>query len=156
HLSSRHDANGHSLTGAQQRVMIDPSPAGCNEGFPMSRHEGPGRRVVWLGVTLMALLGASGTAIAGDKEAPKPLPPEIVKAWEKAGAKVGWMGPSQFELAAFRSGGGGKVGEVPAFSLESWKRGLLTKLPPPSAPFGLSLYGTEVTAVGLKELAAFG
>jgi len=25
------------------------------------------------------------------KEAPKPLPPEIVKAWRDAGAEVGWM-----------------------------------------------------------------
>ena len=30
-------------------------------------------------------------AAADKKEAPRPLPPEIVKAWRDAGADVGWM-----------------------------------------------------------------
>ena len=45
------------------------------------------------GLAVLASFGSGVCAGAGadKKDAPKPLPPEIVKAWRNAGAQVGWM-----------------------------------------------------------------
>src|SRR5262249_23868099 len=112
-LSSR--CSGGRLTKARARGMISPSSTSYNEGFAMRKHDDSRRLLGWLGVTLLALLGAGGTATAGDKKAPKPLPPEIVQAWEQAGAKAGWMGRNENGILVLRSGGEGKAGEVPGF-----------------------------------------
>jgi internalin A len=98
---------------------------------------------------------------ADKKESPKPLPPEIVKAWSDAGASVGWMkwedngapkGPK------FHAQEKGEIKAMPVFQFSDWKEGVLVKLPDPGVPFGLSLNLTKktdagVTDAGLKELA---
>jgi integrase len=71
--------------------MIWPSPATPNEDLPLSKHDPSRPRVGWVGVTLLALLRAGVTTGAGDQAAPKPLPPEVVRAWEKAGALAKYL-----------------------------------------------------------------
>jgi len=85
------------------------------------------------------LLGAAPPPQKG----PEPLPDDVVKAWKKAGAEVGWMGRHRRYART----------AVPAFSVRDWRGGVLAKLPAPATPFGLSFSGT-VTDVGMKELAA--
>jgi hypothetical protein len=143
-----------NLTGARRREMIWPSAATPNEDLPMSKHEPSRPRVGWVGVTLLALLRADVTTGAGDQAAPKPLPPEVVRAWEKAGAEVGWMGSVEAGVLRFRAGDEGKAGEVPGFRFV-WKAGVLPKLAPPAAPFGLDIgLAFKVKDADLKELAA--
>ena len=104
------------------------------------------------------------------------LPAELVAAWKKAGARVGWMSADQLVLK-FREGAEGKKGEVPAFRFPRWTAGVVAKLPQPQTAFGLDVQpdagngrgpegagrieelcnrwtsGTQVTDAGLKELA---
>jgi hypothetical protein len=64
------------------------------------------RRVaIVLVVVCLACLG-SGPALGQKK--PKPLPAEVVAAWQKAGAEVGWLGPDEDGELRFR------VGSTPA------------------------------------------
>ena len=132
----------------------------------MRKHKLSRRQVGWLGVALLAAMAALGCSRGGEEKpspvdqgggqkggpeakGPKPLPPEVVEAWEKAGTWIGWMGQGQDGFLTFRRGGEGKAGEVPAFRLYPWKAGVLANLPPPSAAFGLSLGLTLVTDPGL-------
>ena len=80
------------------------------------------------------------------------LPAELVAAWEKADARVGWMSADQFFLN-FREGVEGKKGEVPAFRFRTWTAGVVAKLPQPQTAFGLDFTNAQVTDAGLKELA---
>jgi internalin A len=106
------------------------------------------------GVVVAAVLGCWAAACqAAESKKPEPLPAEVVAAWEKAGAKTGWMGPDNIGRIAFHAGGEGKEGEAPAFAFKEWREGTLSKLTPPEKAFGLSLDYTEVTDAGLKELA---
>ena len=86
------------------------------------------------------------------KDSPKPLPKEIVRAWQETGAKVGWMGINEFGLFLFSSKPAGLAGMLPAFQFDAWKGGV-SKLPDPGTPFALNLGGTKVTDTGLRELA---
>ena len=100
---------------------------------------------------------------------PKPLPPALVAAWEKAGLSrndvaawvkagftAGWMGPlknssfiSFFErLEALEASKA-----VPAFKAPRRKPGMLESLPAPTTAFGLDLTYTQITDAGLKEVA---
>jgi Trypsin-like peptidase domain/Leucine rich repeat/Leucine Rich repeat len=88
---------------------------------------------------------------AAEKQ-PSPLPAEIVAAWQKAGAEVGWLGVNHLGSLEFRVGGKGKEGEAPAFRFAEWKGGL-SELPRPQTGFGLSLRGKTVTDAVLKDLA---
>ena len=45
----------------------------------------------YLAVLIVLGLQMSPLPAADKKEAPKPLPQEIVKTWRDAGASVGWM-----------------------------------------------------------------
>ena len=83
----------------------------------------------------------------------QPLPRELVAAWTKAGATVGWMKDDEGWLL-FRQGVEGKPGEVPAFHFGKWTGGAVGQLPQPQRAFGLSLRGPQVTDAGLVELAA--
>ena len=105
---------------------------------------------------------ASCSLIAGagadKKETPKPLPPEIVKAWLNAGAQVGWMKdvPPQAEgsyeyWAPWREKG--EPGAVPAFRFHPEKQGVLTKLPDPGVAFGLDLHCWSGKDAEVKEFA---
>ena len=78
------------------------------------------------------------------------LPAELVAAWEKAGAAVGWMSVFKFGFIMFRKGGEGEKSEVPAFYFSKLTAGVVAKLPQPQMAFGLCL---KVTDAGLKGLA---
>ena len=54
------------------------------------------QRTKWHYLAVLAVLTSCGLGVfagagADQQDAPKPLPPEIVKAWRDAGAEVGWM-----------------------------------------------------------------
>src|SRR5262249_36077846 len=105
-------------------------------------------------------------------DAPRPLPPEIVKAWTDAGVKVGWMRMSKFEydfeygdvgfirddaappgeLLAFRYG---TPSCVPLAKQPPWRAGGLARPTEPGARVALEMWATPVKDAGLKELAAF-
>jgi hypothetical protein len=50
-------------------------------------------------------------------EPAKALPEEVVAAWKKAGAKVGWLGLDPFGKLEFAAQAEGLEGAVPAFRL---------------------------------------
>jgi poly(3-hydroxybutyrate) depolymerase len=104
-------------------------------------------------IVLVALTLAGLTTEPAAGQSPEPLPAELVGAWKKAGAKVGWQGPNDAGFRAPRPGEKGKEGEVPAFLFARWKDGLLRALPAPEQAFGLDLHGTSLTDAGLKEVA---
>ncbi len=85
---------------------------------------------------------------------PQPLPVEVVEAWKKAGAVVGWIGIDGDKCGhlEFRCAAEGKQGEVPAFRFPEWRPGEMAQLPQPPRPFGLDLTLTQVTDAGLQEL----
>jgi hypothetical protein len=85
-------------------------------------------------------------------ELSRALPGEIVAAWTKAGAKVGWLRPKRGVLR-FVTEEPAEAGDLLAFKFDRWTDGLLARLPVPAVPFGLDLSNTEVTDAGLGELA---
>src|SRR5205085_2111936 len=91
------------------------------------------RIVVW---AVLALGLLSPRTARGQEPAPKPLPADVVAAWEKAGATTGWMHTRQND-PFFHAGGKSFPGDVPAFHFKALPPGELPKLPPPSQPFGL-------------------
>jgi RNA polymerase sigma factor (sigma-70 family) len=101
-------------------------------------------------------------AWADKEEAPRPLPPEILKAWRDAGAEVAWMK----HVPPQRTGDDfwdpwqekGEPGAVPALRFRDGIKGTLAKLPDPGVGFGLDFhcgFGNAVqlkTVTGLKSL----
>ncbi|MDW7995522.1 MAG: leucine-rich repeat domain-containing protein, partial [Gemmatales bacterium] len=87
---------------------------------------------------------------------PPPFPEHIVRAWQDAGAEVGWIGRnSRLVFTYFNTfKDPDMVDAVPAFSIGEWRAGLLAQLPDPGIPFGLDLSRIRITDAGLKELAA--
>ena len=76
--------------------------------------------------------------------------PEVIAAWEKAGAESGWMslrGDLDSPWLRKKPVAGG----APAFLFGLFPTGKLNVLPPPEVPFGLKF--ESVTDAGLKELA---
>jgi hypothetical protein len=80
-------------------------------------------------VAVLAVLvngGSPGAALGqGPGKLPAALPPELVAAWKKAGADVGWMRVNESGILRFLSDKAGKAGDVPAFRFSSWKKGVL-------------------------------
>src|SRR5438132_7315058 len=103
-------------------------------------------------LAMLAVCALSGTAgPAPGKKGPRvALPAEIVTAWKKAGAEVGWMREGTFAFVPEKEG---VDGDLPAFRFSLLKKGLLAKLPAPAAAFGLDLRETPTTDAELKELA---
>lgn len=97
--------------------------------------------------------GPSESSTPKDEQRLEPLPAEIVKAWSDAGASVGWMRLHQSGYVEFIAKNAGKPGDLPAFRFSEWRAGVLDRLPPPAAGFGMSLLNIRVTDAGLKELA---
>ncbi len=96
----------------------------------------------------------------------QPLPAELVAAWEKAGARVGWMSDDSYSLfhspswyllfGGFREGLAGKKGEVPLFCFQDRRpAGIIAKLPQPQTAFGLvfNMACMHAEDGDLKELA---
>src|SRR5437870_4915652 len=97
---------------------------------------------------VMVVVAGGGPALGQDK-GHEPSPADIMTAWQKAGARPGWMRPDTLGVPQFRAGDEGKAGEVVAFRFDEWKSGLLDGLPAPRQPFGLDLGYTTVTDAGL-------
>src|SRR5690349_2085091 len=100
------------------------------------------RTCMWLACAALAL-ACSGSipAMAAQQpgQKPQPLDEKAIKAWQAAGAKVGW---SRLD----RSGGWDivpgkeqpKTGDIPVFQFTTWTKGAVSKLPAPAGGFGLS------------------
>jgi hypothetical protein len=89
-------------------------------------------------------------------EGAEPLPDGVVKAWGKAGAEAGWMGPlPPFGRPVFSTDLKDLDAEraVPAFRFKEGWGGVIAKLPAPARAFGLDLGGPWAKDAGLKELA---
>src|SRR5262245_37932515 len=121
-----------------------------------------GQQKTWC-VLVALLAGSLPGQVQGGGEAktgPKPLPPDVVKAWTATGLEVGWMDASRGRLDFTYPHDHAPADAVPAFSLWAALRevGLradnrLAKLPDPGTRYGLSLRQLNVTDEGLKELA---
>ena len=114
------------------------------------------QRTTWCYLAVLALLASCGLgAFAAEgtdkKDEPKPLRPEIVKAWRDAGAEVGWMKRDEFGWGQFRESKIVETGAIPAFGF-LMEEAKAVKLPDPGLAFGLDLCGSPVSDTGLKEL----
>ena len=113
----------------------------------------------WVALWVLGILGASAGLVgwagepAGQAGLPKPLPPEVVAAWEKAGATVRWLRFKAGGALVFVTGEPAKAGDLPAFRFDRWTDVQGAKLPDPAVPFGLDLFAVQVTDEGLKALA---
>jgi hypothetical protein len=117
----------------------------------------------WHSLALWAVLagcglGASRMSAPAPAKAPTALPPEIVKAWDDAGAKVGWMKdvpPEPLDgydfWEPFRNQD--EPGATPAFRFHPKNEEVLAKLPDPGVPFGLDFHCSSVTGPLLKTIA---
>jgi hypothetical protein len=118
--------------------------------------------IMWHRRAFVAVLASCGLVLfvrAGPakEDAPKPLPPEIVKTWRDAGAKVGWMKdvPPRREGYEFWEPWCEKdnAGAVPAFRFHPDNGDVLDKLPDPGVAFGLDFHCTAVSDSWAKKLA---
>jgi hypothetical protein len=101
--------------------------------------------VVCLWLTGWAIpVTAHGQTPPNNQPEPKAIAPEVVKAWEKAGAKLGWMKVDCFGHRIERRFDGfteyskrmkPQSGEVPAFRVP-WKKGFFAALPQPGCRSG--------------------
>ena len=109
----------------------------------------------WRALAALAVLASCGLSVfagaGGDKkDAPKPLPPEIVKAWTDADFVVGWMKRGS-NFVQFLSEEKGEAGTIPAFRFRNTKTGVLVKLHDPGAAFGLYLdYSAVKLAIAVR------
>src|SRR5581483_3186324 len=85
---------------------------------------------------------------------PTPLEGDTVGIWAKAWAQIGWVRPDGSRFFEFLPETKGKTGDLPAFKFFRCEDGVLTKLPPPNAPFALDLSKTKITDKSIKDLAA--
>src|SRR5438105_15403099 len=87
------------------------------------------------------------------EEVPKPLPKDIVAAWEKTGAEAAWCQAGRHGFLSFHSAKApAQAGWLPAFRFPDWKEGMLKCSPEPECAFAVDLEGTKVTDAALKEL----
>ncbi len=106
-----------------------------------------------IGAVLVCDIGQLSFTLAQGK-LPKPLPADIVGAWQQAGATVGFIAPHTSGSPIFRPATVPMAGERPAFSFfRMWKAGIIGKLPSPEQAFGLVLSETNLDDASLKELA---
>jgi Leucine-rich repeat (LRR) protein len=116
----------------------------------------PIRVIVLQAVAWRVILGifpCHQVAIAAPALPPKPLPIDVIKAWEDAGAVAGWISLEFGAPPAFREGAEGRDGEIPGFRLIKWKRGLLKEVPNPDRAFGIVLRADEIVDSDLKDLS---
>jgi hypothetical protein len=127
--------------------------------------------MIWIGLAALALLAGgrlsvgAGAAPAKKSDAPKPLPPDIVRAWQNKGAEVVWMRLHEAGYLEILDEKEARAGALPVFQFRAPRTSggfppklyltevVLTGLPDPGMPFGLALGHTKVTDEGLRELA---
>jgi hypothetical protein len=124
----------------------------------MSKHWKTWRCLAVLALVACCRLGDFASAKSKNQDAPKPLPPETVKAWRDAGFEVGWMKdvPPQSPVWEFWQPWRekGEAGAIPAFGHPGRDAGgVLAKLPDPGTPFGLDFHCGWDAGVTLKEFA---
>jgi hypothetical protein len=149
-----YDGNWNVLQRFQYQDPMDPQPLwGYRiepkwQGFPPGFTNGsgvPARNAAKLQLVSLAQEPA--------KEPVRPAP-EVIAAWEKAGAVFGWSSVDQWGNLEWRDGKEKSVaGALPAFRVTVFPIGKLKALPPPDVPFGLHLAGPQVSDARLKELA---
>ncbi len=76
---------------------------------------------------------------------------EVVIAWRKAGAEIGWMKADSHWLL-FSQGNRSGVLDLPAFQFQVVRKGALASLPSPKVPFGLDLEGTHMIDEAVEDL----
>jgi hypothetical protein len=124
----------------------------------MKQHTRTGRYPVVLAVLASCGLGTATGADPENKDAPKPLPPEIVKAWRDAGADAGWMKDIPAQLGSYKFAEPwrekGEEGAIPAFRFPGKNAdGVVARLPDPGTAFGLDFHCGFFAGVTLNELA---
>jgi Leucine-rich repeat (LRR) protein len=105
---------------------------------------------------LMFFLSCVGNASAASD--PKPLPNNIIFAWEKAGAQFGWLNLDEQGEEYLTVGSlTGQPGEIPEFnfSFQRWTPGVFGQLPAPNQNFGLDLSASDISDTDLVELSRF-
>jgi hypothetical protein len=118
----------------------------------------------WPRPLLLVLLASCGlgfvvSAKPEKQDAPKPLPPKLVKAWRDAGFEVGWMKDVPPQSGTWQLWSPwrekGEAGAIPAFRspVGADVRGALSKLPNPGTAFGLDFHCGSDAGVTLKEFA---
>ena len=89
----------------------------------------------------------------------EPLPDELVAAWEKAGAEVGYLTQSEWSHVGFAprtpTNAAEYRGAIPGFQIRAKTK--IADLPAPSVPFGLYFEreATPATDAGLTQLGKF-
>src|SRR5262245_33580424 len=109
--------------------------------------------IVALALLTSCILSVLASQPPDKKAPPKPLPKEIIEAWKKGGAEVGFMRVNSLAFYGFVSEKEGAAGDLPAFDLFDVKEGQLAKLPAPPSVFGLTIHMPQETDAPLKELA---
>lgn len=85
------------------------------------------------------------------------MPADVVGAWQRAGASVGWMKPDTWGRLEFhREREQTDRHNLPAFQFCTWEKGVVETLPAPPVAFGLSLRGIAVADSDLQELLRLG
>src|SRR5437588_253969 len=82
----------HAAAGADAAERPD-LPRGGAGGSLGRTSPSPNERCPMRTVTVLLLVGWLLVAGKARAEEAKPLPDDVVKAWQKAGARAGWMGP---------------------------------------------------------------
>jgi len=91
-------------------------------------------------------------AAARVKETVRPTP-EVIVAWEKAGAQFGWIYITDSGSLEWLTEKRRMPESVAAFRFSQLPTGKANVLPSPGIPFGVYLRGSQVTDIGLKQLA---
>ena len=107
----------------------------------------------WLAVSLLTLSAVYANKAGAVPVPPTAIGPDVIAAWEKAGATLGWMGVDRWGRLAFRDDPEERQpDDLPAFQVHDWARGVVEKLPSPQVPFALSLEGLSLNGDDLREL----
>ena len=83
------------------------------------------QRMIWIGLTALALLAGgrvfvgAGTAPTKKSDAPKPLPPGIVKAWQSKGAELVWTRLHEAGYLEILRDNEAKAGALPTFQFRA-------------------------------------
>lgn len=98
------------------------------------------RGFVWPVVLLFTCCAdTAGAKRSAQPQPGPPLPVELLRAWQEAGARVGWMAKGQSGHFTFLVSNDGLVDAITAFHFPVWKKGNISKLPDVRPPFGLDL-----------------